>query len=101
MLGRRIWTTIRNGDQTTNRADEDAFARPTLVAESANEFLRQFQWGEEISLKHASKQLHRDFGDGAAFSDCSIVDQRINVPIQCVLDVVGMQQIKFLNSNVL
>src|SRR5438132_3008613 len=47
-------------------------------------------WGEEIALEHTPEQLHRDFGDGAAFSDCRIVDQRINVPVQCVLDVVGM-----------
>src|SRR5262249_53223962 len=57
--------------------------------------------GQKIDLKHVPKQLHLDFGDRAAFSNCSIVYQGINVPVQCVLDIVGMQEIKFLNSKVL
>ena len=68
--------------------------RPPLVDESANESLRQFQWG-----KHAPKQIHRDFSDRAAFSYGGVIHQDIDGPIQRVLDVVGMQEIKFFNSK--
>src|SRR5712692_1752914 len=93
MLGRGI--------RAANRAGEYDLPGSSLVDELANESLRQFQWGEEISIEHTSEQLHRDFSDGTAFSDCRIIYQRINLPIQCVLDIVGMQEIKFLNLKVL
>ena len=70
-----------------------------LVDEFANESLRQFQLRKQVALKHAPKQLHRDFSDRAAFSNCSVIHQDIDGPIQRVLDVVGMQEIKFFNSK--
>src|SRR5260221_14442744 len=101
MFGRGVRTTIRNGDQTTNRAREEDFPGSPLIDELANESLRRFQGGKKIALKHASKQLHRDFGERAAFNIASIIDHGINVPLHRVLDKVGMQGIKVLNLKAL
>src|SRR5262245_14373622 len=101
MFGRGVRPTIRNGNQAANRAGEDDLPGSPLVDELANESLRQLQRGEEVALEHAPKQLHRDFRDRAAFSNRSIVDQGVDVPVQGVLYVVGMQEIEFFDSKVL
>jgi len=92
---------IPYGDEATDGAHEYDLSRSLFIYELANEFLRQFQRGKNIGLEHTSEQLHRYFGDGAAFGNGSIIDQDIDIPFQRVLYVVVVQEIKFLDSKVL
>ena len=80
-------------EQSRHRTSKHHLAGPFLIDPLANEFLRQFQGREDVSLKSPADEINGNFTDRTKFADPGVAEKNVNVPFQCVDHVVRIEEI--------
>ena len=99
MFGCRVGCETRRAEQAAHRRDEDDFAAPLRGDPFPYHRLGERQRPENVDLEIMPHDIERNFSDRAALPYAGVIDEDIKIPVERMLNIVGIQNIQFLDTK--
>src|SRR5882672_1624489 len=99
MLACAIRTETVGGEHSTHRADEQDAASRLRLEELANDALCDGEARKDVRLEHATNDVDRHLREGAALSDASVAQERVEGPAHRVRDVAIVENVQLVDDE--